>query len=256
VVLNDDGSAAFLITQSNMQSDVPLSGDALREKLSANERVHAQIVVLNPKGRIQFQTDCGPAAVWSPIVAPGGAGVLSRPNTVGTDPNTFMWFTADGLQRTLKIGPNPACLGWIPGTCQSLFSTSIGSQSGPYQLIDWKTGKKLWDIACPGRGEVLAIALTPKVVLFSMAEPYPSGTSPEVNGSLFQSGKKWVRTFYAVDAQDGKVVARWPGQFPQRYSGKTPDYFLQLGGKLFYITADEFTELDFKDITARANGWQ
>jgi hypothetical protein len=254
VVLNDDGSAAFLIAGTNMRSDVPLSGDALREKLLSDERVHAQIVVLNTNGRIRFKTECGPG-VRSPIVAPNGAGVLLRPST-GTNQNTFMWFTATGLQRSLKISPNPEFLGWIPGTCQALFSTSIGSQSGPYALIDWNTGQKVWDIPGPGDGEFLGIALTPKFILFSVAEPYPSGTSHKVNESLLQSGKKWVRTFYAVEVQDGKMVARWRGQFPHGNADKIRDHFLQLGDRFYYVTADEFTELNLNDIIAKAHGWQ
>ncbi|MGH7941094.1 MAG: hypothetical protein ACREFR_08500 [Limisphaerales bacterium] len=254
VALNDDGSVAFLTVKANMQSDVPLRGDALREKLLSQEHVHAQIVALDRNGRIRFQTDCGPA-VSSPIIAPDGAGVLLRPNA-GTNQNTFIWFTAAGLQRSLAIRPNPEFIGWIPKTCQSLFSTSIGLQSGPYELVDWKTGKKLWRIPCPGRGEILAIALTPEIILFSVAEPYPSGTWHEINESLFQSGKEWVRTFYTVGVQDGKLIARWPGQFPHRYSGRLRDHFLQLGDKLYYVTGDEFSEINLDDILAKRNGWQ
>lgn len=254
VALNEDGSAAILTVKTNMQSETPLSGDALREEFLSQERVHAQIVALNTNGTIRFQTDCGPA-VWSPVVAPDGVGVLLRPNT-GTNQNTFMWFTKAGLKRSRKISPNPEFIGWIPRTCQSLFSTSIGRQSGPYELIDWKTGKELWRISCPGRGEILAIAMTPGLILFSVAEPYPSGTWHEVNESLFESGKEWVRTFYAVNAQDGKLIARWPGQFPHRYSGRLRDHFLQLGDKLYYVTADEFSEINVDDIRTKRNGWQ
>jgi hypothetical protein len=254
VVLNDDGSTAFLIAQTNMQCDVPAQGSALRKELLAQQRVHAQVITLNSKGKVQFQTDCSPA-VWSPIVAPNGAGVLLRPNT-GTNQNTFMWFTAAGLQHSLEINPNPDFLGWIPETCQSLFSTSIGMQSGPYELIDWNTGKKLWNIPCPGDGQVLGVALTPELIIFAVAEAYPPGTWHNANESLLQSGHNWVRTFYAVEAEDGKRIARWQGQFPHSYSGKLRDHFLPLGDKLFYVTADEVTELDLNDIMAKANGWQ
>ncbi len=250
--LNDDGSIAILIADKKIQANATQTGwRALGVNLPA---AGARVVVLDAQGEIHFQTDCGPY-VCSPIVAPNGVGVLLRPNT-GTNQNTFMWFTAAGLQRSLEISPNPEFVSWIPETCQSLFSTSVGFQSGPYELIDWNTGKKLWDIPCPGRGEVLAFALTPKLILFSVAEPYPSGIWHKVNESLFQSGHEWVRTFYAVDAQDGKLVARWHGQFPQRYSDKIRDHFLQLGDKLYYVTEDEFTELSLKDIMAKAHGWQ
>ncbi|HEV2454605.1 MAG TPA: hypothetical protein VGY98_10100, partial [Verrucomicrobiae bacterium] len=93
-------------------------------------------------------------------------------------------------------------------------------------------------------------------ILFSVAEPYPSGTWHEVNESLFQSGKEWIRTFYAVDAGDGKLIARWPGQFPHRYAGRLRDHFLQLGDELYYVTTDEFSEINLDDIRAKRNGWE
>ena len=253
VVLNDDGSAAFLITKTNMQNDVPLSDNALREKLLSNEGVHAQIVVLNTNGDIRFQADCG-RDVWSPIVAPDGAGVLLRPNT-GTNQNTFIWLTQQGKLHSMDISPNPECIGWIPQTHKSLFLTTIGFDAEHFVLIDWDTGERLWDISCPGRGEILAVGLTPKLILFAVAEPYPKGVWHHVNDSLLQSGTEWVRTFYAVDVRDGRLVARWPGQFPHTFDADR-DYFVRLGDRLYYVTADEFTELNFADIAAKKDGWK
>lgn len=253
-VLNEDGSAALLIARTNMASDEPLSDDALREKLLSLGRMSAQVVALNTNGRIQFQADCGPA-VWSPVVAPNGAGVLLRPNT-GTNQNDFIWFTEQGKQHSINISPNPEFMGWIPGTCQSLFSTSIGLQSGFYELIDWNTGKTLWKIACPGDGEVLGVGFASNLILFSVAEPYPSSTWHKVNESLLESGEEWVRTFYAVDVRDGKLVARWRGLFPHSYFNAERDHFLRQGSQLFYVTADEFTEINNEDIRAKKNGWQ
>jgi hypothetical protein len=255
VVLNDDGSAALLVTKTNTASAVPKQGAALRDALLAQQQIHAQVITLNTNGRVRFKTDCGPA-VTSPIVAPDGAGVLLHANTGGTNQNTFMWFNVAGRQRSLDISPNPEFLGWIPGTCQSLFSTSIGFQSGPYRLIDWNTGKTIWQIPDPGDGEVMAIGLTPEFIFFAAAEPFPSGDWHKVNESLLQSGEKWARSFYAVDVRDGKVVARWQGQFPHRWYDAGRDYFLRLGDKLFYVNADEFTEINDDDVRAKKNGWQ
>ncbi|HKW29547.1 MAG TPA: hypothetical protein VJT54_09435 [Verrucomicrobiae bacterium] len=257
VVLNDDGSAALLIAKANVQFNPNAPGkddNTLRDELSAIHRLGAQIVALNTNGEVRFRTDCE-SAVWSPIVAPNGAGVLLRPNT-GTNQNTFIWFTEKGELHSMDISPNPQCIGWIPQTCQSLFLTQIGFETTHVELIDWSAGKRLWDIPLPGGGEILAIGLTPKLIIFSVAELYPSGIWHKENESLLQSGKEWVRTFYAVDVQDGKLVARWRGQFPHSYYGKIPDHFLTLGDKLYYVTADEFTELNQKDIIAGANGWK
>ena len=97
VVLNDDGSAAFLIAKTNAQFNPNAPGkdaNTLRDELSAIHRLGAQIVALNTNGEVRFRTDCG-NAVWSPMVAPNGAGVLLRSST-GTNQNTFMWFTEKG----------------------------------------------------------------------------------------------------------------------------------------------------------------
>jgi hypothetical protein len=257
VVLNDDGSAALLVAKTNVQFNPNApgkDGNTLRDELSAIHRLPAQIVVLNTNGEVRFRTDCE-NAVWDPIVAPNGAGVLLRPNT-GTNQNTYMWFTEKGELHAMDISPNPQCVGWIPQTCQSLFKTQLGFETTHFELIDWSAGKRLWDIPFPGGGEMLAVGLTPKFIIFSVAEPYPSGVWHRVNESLLQSGQEWVRTFYAVGVQDGKLVARWQGQFPHRYFDASRDYFLRLGGKLFYITADEFTELNPNDISAKQHGWK
>ena len=256
VVLNDDGSAGLIIAKTNVPPDLHATGkgqNTLRDTFEAIQRIGAQIVALNTNGEVRFKTDCG-NAVWSPLVAPNGAGALLRPNT-GTNQNTFMWFTEKGEICSLDISPNPQFVGWIPQSCNSAFMTQLGFETTHIELIDWNAGKVRWDIPFPGGGEVLAIGLTPKLIIFSVAEPYPAGIWHEPDKSLLQSGQEWVRTFYAVDAQYGKLVARWRGQFPHRYFDANRDYFLQLDGKFFYVTAEEFTELNLKDIIAKEHGW-
>lgn len=235
VAFNEDGSAGMLIFEHE-------------------SRTNAQIVTLATNGSIRFRVDCG-SPVTSLIVAPDGAGVLLRPNT-GTNQNTFMWFTEKGELHSMDVSPNPQCIGWIPQTGQSLFLTQLGFETTNVELIDWNVGKRLWDISLPGGGETLAIGLTPNLIIFSVAEPYPSGVWHKINQSLLQSGQEWVRTFYAVDVQDGKLVARWQGQFPHRYFDASRDHFLRLSDKLYYITPDEFTELNLKDINAKQHGWK
>lgn len=257
VVLNDDGSAALLIAKTNVQFNPNApgkDGNSLRAELSAIHRLGAQIIALNTNGEVRFKTDCG-NAVWDPIVAPNGVGVLLRPNT-GTNQSTFMWFNEKGELHSMDISPNPYCVGWIPQTCQSLFMTRLGFETTHLELIDWSAGKRLWDIPLPGGGEMLAVGLTPKLILLSVAESYPSGVSHNANESLLQNGQEWVRIFYAVDVQNGKIIARWRGLFPHRYSDRSRDHFLRLDGKLFYIMADEFTELNLKDISAKEHGWK
>jgi hypothetical protein len=135
----------------------------------------------------------------------------------------------------MDISPNPECVGWVPQTCQALFLTEVGDETAHFELIHWDAGKRLWDIPCPEGGEVLAIGLTQKHIIFSVAEAYPSGAMHNVNESILRSGNEWVRTFYAVDVQDGKLAARWQAQFPHTNFDEDRDHFLILGDKLFYV---------------------
>lgn len=155
------------------------------------------------------------------------------------------------------LGPNPLCVGRIPRTHESLFWTSIGFEANRYHLIDGDTGKQLWDIACPGGGQPLSIGLTPKFIIFSVAELYGPGGPWRGSEWVFRNSKRdWIRTFYAVNVQDGRTVARWQEGCPRRYCDSDYGHFLWLKDQLFYITADEFTKLNFDDILAKRNGWQ
>jgi hypothetical protein len=136
-----------------------------------------------------------------------------------------------------------------------LFWTSLGNEGQRYQLIDWDTGKRLWDIPCPGRGKALAIGLTPKLIIFAVAELYHPGPWQGAQWPHNEDSKEWIRTFYALSVPDGSLVARWQADHPRKLDADR-DRFLQLDGKLFYITSDEFTELNLENITTKKNGWR
>ena len=186
-----------------------------------------QVITTDTNGIIRFRVDGD-----SSIVAPGGA--LLHPDT---RPN---------------LGPNPNCIGWIPATHQSLFSTSIGFEYR-YRLIDWDKGKSLWDIPCPGDGkpQVLSVGFTPKLIIFAVAELYKPGPWRGAEWFLGNSGKEWIRTFHAVNVQDGSMAARWQAHYPQRLVGEERDHFLSLGDKLFFVTAGEVVELNPEDIVSK-----
>ena len=201
---------------------------------------------MGTNGGMQFRADCG-RAIWDPLVGPEGAGVLLRPNGGGEDRNTLTWFTQRGKQCSMEVSPNAECAGWIPHTRKSLFMTSLGNESRRFQLIDWDTGRRCWDIPCPGSGELMAMTLTPNLIILSISEPYPA---------LPDWGKELRRTFYAVKVQDGSLVAQWQAQFPHRSFSSDRDRFLQLDDRLFYITKEEVTEINLEDITLKKHGWR
>jgi len=91
------------------------------------------------------------------------------------------------------------------------------------------------------------MALTPKLIIFSISEPKPS---------LPDGGKAWRRTFDAVKVQDGSLVAQWQAQLPHRSFSSDRDRFLQLDDRLFYITKEEVAEINLEDITLKKHGWR
>jgi hypothetical protein len=235
VDVNDDGSTALLIWK-----------DAAHTA--------AQIVAAGTNGDVRFRVNCG-LEVDGPLVAPDGAGVLVHPNTGGTDENTFLWYTVAGKQVAVDINPNPYCLGWVPGSRQSLFSTE-GGEAQSYRLIDWNTGKCRWNIASPTAGTVLAVGLTAGLIFFDSAELYQAGSWRGAEWPVQNGSKEWIRTFQAVSVQDGSVVARWRAKTPQRLTGEERDHFLALGDRFYFVTAGEYVELNPEDALLKKNGWQ
>ena len=236
VHLSDDGSAALIVWKDESKKT-------------------AQLVVLDPGGKVSFRVDCD-HPVHSPIAAPGGAGALLLPNQGGTNQNTFLWYTRDGKLSTLEVSPNPYCVGWVPDSRKSLFSTSLGYDHR-YRLIDWDTGKSLWDIPCPGdHGHALAIGLTPRLVIFAVGELYKPGPWRGTQLVVREGEKEWIRAFYAISVKDGSLVARWQAPYPRRLSTDDRDSFLRLGDKLFFITAHEVVELSDDEIISKSNGWK
>ena len=89
-----------------------------------------------------------------------------------------------------------------------------------------------------------------------MAELNKPGPWRGAEWTLGNSGKEWIRAFYAVNVHDGSLAARWQAHYPQRLAGEERDHFLSLGNKLYFITASEVVELNPEDIVSKKNGWQ
>ncbi len=194
----------------------------------------------------------------------GSASLLIWENEFKTNVQTVMLDT-DGqmvasrkaqLHSTPDLGSNAIRVGQIPGANKSLIHTSLGFEGNRYHLIDEDTGKQLWDIPCPEGGQPLDIGLAPKFVIFSVAELYGDGPWRGSEWVFLNSKRDWIRTFYAINVQDGQILARWQEQYPRRYSDSDYGHFLWLNHQLFYITPDEFTAINFEDILEKRNGWQ
>jgi hypothetical protein len=197
-------------------------------------RTNAQIVTLSTNGEIRSRENYG-----SSVAASGGKRFHPAAKS--------------------DLGPNAYCIGWIPGTHKSLYATSVGFDYH-YELVDEDTGKLLWKVPCPGPdggdAQSLAIGLDPKFVIFSVAEPYASGPWRGPQWVFRGDQKEWIRAFYAINVDDGRIAARWQADYPQRLDNDDRERFLRLGNKLFYMKSDAFTEINFEDIAAKTNGWK
>jgi hypothetical protein len=178
-----------------------------------------------------------------------------RTVTLDTDGHIVKPKTAQS-HPTPDLGPNPVCVGRVPGTDDALFWTSIGFETNSYHLFDEDTGKQLWDIPCPGGGQRLAEGLTPKFIIFAVAELYGGGLWRGSEWVFLNNKKGWIRTFYAVNVQNGRIEAHWRAFYSHRYCDSDYGHFLWLKNQLFYITPGEFTKINFEDILAKRNGWQ
>ncbi|HEV3259878.1 MAG TPA: hypothetical protein VG013_23625 [Gemmataceae bacterium] len=228
--------------------DVQLGADGSLALLAwkDDDKKTAQVVVAGPDAKVRFRADCdGP--VLFPEPAPEGNGVVVQTNAGGDAGNTFTFYTKGGKVSSLNVGPNAGLLTWLPRTTTAVFHSSIGYDYR-FHMVDWSTGKRVWDVADPNHarvpGALPPVAVTKGHLLIGGLEYVPWGDHQES-----------VRSIYAVDSKTGQVVAHWlPSPFNQ--ASRDGGRFLQLGPKLFLVTDDEFAEVAIDDIAAKKNGWQ
>ena len=64
-----------------------------------------------------------------------------------------------------------------------------------------------------------------------------------------------MRAFYAIRMEDGRVISRWQAEAPVRFSGRD-ERFMHIGNRVYFLTDDQFTELNEEDILAGKHGWK
>jgi hypothetical protein len=228
--------------QINLSSDGSLA--LLVRKTKEDKNAH--VVAVGPDGKVRIQAECG-QFVCSPIAAPAARGVLVRSNLPGNGYDTFVFYDKSGRVSSLKIGPNPTFLAWVPQSCKSIFRTSVG-YGHRYQLIDWEGGTTLWDVPDPVVGlwdrAVPGRAIFGDYVLLCGLEFMKLG---EREGP--------VRSVYALQLTNGETVAHWL-PVPNCHFSTDWGNFVRLGEKLFILWGAEFAEIRFEDIEAKRNGWR
>jgi hypothetical protein len=205
-----------------------------------------QVVAARPDGSVRMQVDCDDP-VLSPVVAPGARGVLLQPN--GDNRNTFFFYTEKGKTTSYKPGPNAGCVTWLPDSVTALMSSAIGHDYR-FHLVDWSTGKELWDIRdpCLARvpGSAPRVAVTKNHLLFAGREFVMVGDRQEP-----------VHCLYAVHIKTGKTVARWRPVPPQAAQGDQDEpWFFEQGHQLYLMTRREFSEINLDDLANKKRGWQ
>jgi hypothetical protein len=205
-----------------------------------------EVIVAGPDGKMSFRAECE-GQVDSPIVAPGGGGVLVGLNLPGNGHETFIFYKKSGKVSSLRLGPNPTFLNWLPENSKSLFMTSVGYKYR-YQLIDWDDGKILWDVADPASG-LWERAVPRRAVL---------GDYVLLCGLEFMKlGQREgpVRSVYALSLANGQAAAHWL-RVPSCHFSTDWGRFARQGEKLFLIWGDTFSEVSLEDITAKKDGWR
>ncbi len=178
----------------------------------------------------------------SPVPAPDGAGVLVQTNAGGEARNIFTFYGKTGKVSSLNVGPNALFVTWLPGSTKAVFNTSIGHECR-FHLIDWATGKRLWEVPDPNPARV------PGVV--------PSVDAGKDN--LLIGGREYIRrepilSLYAVDFKTERVIAHW---LPEPIRPLAEEgHFLRLGGRLFLLTPEELAEVNLEDIATKKRGWK
>jgi hypothetical protein len=236
--MNDDGSMAAVIWK-----------DATKTT--------PQVVCADRDGSIRFRVDCDETDSMC-MPAPDGAGVILRDMDM-PERRKFTCYTREGKGRTVALTPNSRCIGWIPGTLRSLFSTSVGFDSH-YHMIDWDSGKELWEIPCPGNLHAAAITITSRLVIFLVAERYKGyhtgGGWGDSQWMLREGEEPLIRAFYAFRVEDGRMVARGQAAFPRFFSEREQARLMQVRNKIYFLTTEEFTEINEEDIIEGKNGWK
>lgn len=222
-----------------LAEDGGMAVTTLKEPGSTSVRV----VVFGPEGKPSFEADAGgDTRIMS--VAPGGLGVVIQGN--GEPYVEFTWLSKKGTSRTLKIEPNPWLSRWVPGTAQQVVTYGLAGKNPRFRLVDWESGKTVWDVADPAKGissRMEGVAIEGSLVLLAGIETYPAWSGD------------WCRTSEALELGTGTLVGYW------RSNGVSPPglpvpRFMRLEGKLWLVADDAFAPFPVDQIRKKAGGWE
>ncbi len=229
VKLSPDGSAGLLVWKTKDKKVV-------------------QAVSAGRDGKVRLRADCGdgsgmPSIPWHGV-APNGRGVLIE-FTARREGNRFSYYTPSRPPVSLALASNPLIAGWLPNSDTCVWRVGPG-----YQSIDWRTGAIRWSVVEMSQRRVTQhgenMAIVGKYLLLARSEHIRWG--PDLTGP--------ARILYAVDVDDGRVVAHWLAWPSSPSLTVRGGRFALVSDRLYFVTADEFSELRLEDIESWKNGWR
>jgi hypothetical protein len=214
--IGDDGSSALLAWTNE-------------------QRKALQVIVAGPDGKERFRS---PVEKYSLIasVLPDGSGVLLEPDD-GSHGQRFSLYTAAGKARTLTSDDYSYISTWLPHSQTALMVLNVNYEDR-FRLVDWETGKVLWDVRDPNRDPApgtfgSSIALAPEYILISRAQAHSK------------------RSIYALNIKTGEQMAHWTGN-PLAAEGGA---LTRAGDHIYFIGNDDFSEVRTEDIASFRSGW-
>ncbi|HVY71124.1 MAG TPA: hypothetical protein VHH73_14425 [Verrucomicrobiae bacterium] len=195
-------------------------------------------------GRLSFKQRCD-RPMMTVATAPEGQGVLLAPLEGGHP--VFTYCRRDGRTRPVRTGFNPRFIAWDKNSGRALFQTSVGYDHS-YELIDCDSGQKVWEIVDPASGHV------ERGAAMTIAD-----------GHVFLGGGEWVTnnfttgpvsTIYALEVDQGKIVARWRHPNPAQDAAPVDGRFVKENGRLYWMGGRDFAEINLSDAWKHKNGWE
>jgi hypothetical protein len=180
------------------------------------------------------------------------------------DVNGNMCFFTSGRITKIEPKPNGHVLGWVDGSKRMIMATGLGDEY-TYHLLDWSTGKLVWSIEDPLEYTPMfarhGMAISKDYLILSgLAIRESIAHGPVIPNDL----KGTVRMLAAIDIKKGKLAAKW---YEPVFSGKwqiatglppmpsSGGALIWYKGKLYHMTGDQFSEIDFNEIKNFENGW-
>jgi hypothetical protein len=224
LTIGQDGSVAMLV-RKDAKAELP------------------SVVLAGVDGKQRLIVDCAEDVCY-PQPSPGGnAALVMVTGTPKREP--YVLYDKTGKVSTVDLGPNGWFVTWVHDTETAVMEVAIGDKEA-WEVVDFRAGKRLLAIKdpCPVRavsGSSCGVAIVNDLMLISGLEY-----------QAWEDQKMPRKSIYALSLKDGHVVAHWSGPRATLDHGR----FLELHGRLYYVTDQEVCEIKAEEIEGKEHGWK